>query len=494
VEFFLIVISVSSKKGENYFAGKKVLVFGLGLLGGGAATTNWLLKQGAKVTVTDLKDEKQLASSLKKIKGKVKLALGGHREEDIKENEIIVLNPDVSPKNHFIRLARKMGKQIENEATIFYKLCNKPIVAVTGTRGKTTTANWLAHFLNARHKTVASGNSYIEPLLKTLDRVNKFSVVVNELPSYHLELFDGNIKAPEAIITNIFQDHLNRHGSLESYARVKANIFRNQTGEQNLVLNCDNKWTPFFLRLKPKAKTWFFSLSPLPRKLAGVFYKDGIIFFQSGDKTEKVLTVGGFIKKWGEHNLYNLLAASLMAFLCGIPWPKIRQRIKTLPQIPFRQEVVFENRKIKIINDTAATSPDGGIAAIKRFASPSVALAKEGRPHCILIAGGTDRQLDYSAWARVVSRMIKKENLILLTGSATEKMIGSLNLPLEKTMIFDTLKECIQAGLAKARKLGNAILLFSPAAKSFEKFKNEFDRGKQFNALVRKEVGKWTKC
>jgi UDP-N-acetylmuramoylalanine--D-glutamate ligase len=477
------VISASSKKGEGYFTGKKVLVFGLGLLGGGVATTNWLLKQGAKVTVTDLKDEKQLASSIKKIKGKVKLALGGHREEDIKENEIIVLNPDVSPKNHFIRLARKLGKQIENEATIFYKLCNKPIVAVTGTRGKTTTANWLAHLLSARYKTIVSGNSYIEPLLKTLDRVNKFSIVVSEMPSYQLELFSKNIKAPEAIITNVYQDHLNRHGSLKNYALAKANIFKNQTKEQNLVLNYDNEWTPFFLKLKPKSRTWFFSLSPLPPKLSGVFYKDGTIFFQSGGKTKKALTVGGFTKKWGEHNLFNLSAASLMAFLCGISWLEIQQRIKILPQIPFRQEIIFENKKIKIINDTTATSPDGGIAAIERF----------GGPNCVLITGGTDRQLDYSKWTRIVSKTIKRENLIFLAGSATEKMIKSLNLPLEKVMVYDTLKECIQVGLAKARKLGNAILLFSPAAKSFEKFKNEFDRGKQFNALIRKEVRKWTR-
>ncbi len=146
---------------KNLFKGKKVLVFGLGLLGGGVATTNWLLKHGAKVTITDLKNKKQLAPSLKKIKGRVALKLGGHSEKDIRENEIIVLNPDVSPKNPLVKLARKLGKQIENEATIFYKLCPKPIVAVTGTRGKTTTANWLAHFLNARYKTIVSGNSYV---------------------------------------------------------------------------------------------------------------------------------------------------------------------------------------------------------------------------------------------------------------------------------------------------------------------------------------------
>lgn len=472
---------------KNIFAGKKVLVFGLGLLGGGVATTNWLLKHGAKVTVTDLKNKKQLAPSLKKIKGRVVLKLGGHGEKDIRENDIIILNPDVSPNNHFIKLARKLGKQIENEATIFYKLCSKPIVAVTGTRGKTTTANWLAHFLNARYKTVVSGNSYIEPLLKTLDRVNKFSVVVNELPSYHLELFGGGIKAPEVVITNIFQDHLNRHGSLKNYVRAKANVFKNQSANQNLVLNYDNKWTPFLLKLKPKAKTWFFSLSSLPKELTGVFYKNDAVYLQNGGLAKKVLDVKGFAKKWGEHNLQNLLAASLMAYVCGVPWPKIQQKVKTLPQIPFRQEVVFHgsvrltmgDKKIKIINDTSATSPDGGIAAIKRF----------GGPHCILIAGGTDRQLNYSEWARVISGAVKRSNLILLAGSATEKMLKYLG-KVDESQIFDTLRGCVTAGLKKALNYPKSVLLFSPAAKSFEKFKNEFDRGKQFNALIRKEVVK----
>lgn len=458
------------------FNGKKVLVFGLGILGGGVATTNWLLKHGAIVTVTDLKNRDQLMSSLKKIKGTVNLKLGGHSEQDIKDNEIIVFNPDVSINNPFVKLARKLGKQIENEATIFYKLCQKPIIAVTGTRGKTTTGNWLAYFLNARYKTVVSGNSYVEPMLKTLDRVNKFSVVVNELPSYHLELFGGDIKAPEVVITNIFQDHLNRHGSLENYTRTKANIFKNQTADQNLVLNRDNKWTPFLLKLKPKAKTWFFSLSPLPRLAAGVFYKNSTAYFQTDGLAKKVFDIKGFVEKWGEHNLQNLLAALLMAHICGIPWPKIQQKIKALPQISFRQETIFENSKLKVINDTSATSPDGGVAAIKRFASPE----------CVLIAGGTDGQLDFKGWTKTVLKYIKLDNLVLLSGSATDKMLKLFSSKAKKIKVCDSLEDCVKIALKKIGDYQKSVLLFSPAAKSFEKFKNEFDRGEQFNKLIKK--------
>lgn len=461
---------------SGYFKNKKVLVFGLGLLGGGVATTNWLIKQGAKVTVTDLKSREQLMPSVKKIKGKAVYKLGGHSEEDIKNNDIIVINPDVSIYNSYVQLAKKLGKQIENEATIFYKFCSKPVIAVTGTRGKTTTTNWLAHFLNSSYKAIVSGNSYEEPLLKTLGRLSEFSVVANEVPSFHLELFDGSIPHPTvAVITNIFRDHLNRYKSFEDYAGTKANIFRSQTSQDNLILNYDNRWTPFLLRQKPRSKVWFFSVVKLPEKRDGVFYSGGNVFFQEKGRRVKVLNIGGFAGKRGKHNIGNLLAGSLAAYLAGVSWINIGKRIGSLPQIPFRQETVFSNKKLKIINDTCATSPDGGIAAIERFAGPS----------CILITGGTDRQLEYKGWARIVTRKIKPENMIMLAGSATDKMLSSLGKSYAlRVSVLDTLQECMEKALVLAKKYPNSIVLFSPASKSFEKFKNEYDRGKQFNRLV----------
>lgn len=473
---------------ETNFKNKKVLVFGLGLLGGGVATTNWLLRQGAKVTVTDLKTKKQLASSLKQIKGRVKFKLGGHDERDIRQSDIVVFNPDIPVTSPYVKLARELGKRVENEATIFYELCDKPIIAVTGTRGKTTTVNWISHFLNAKKKTVVAGNSYVEPLLETLDRAGRYSAVVNEIPSYHLEYFDESVKAPEiAVITNVFQDHLNRHASFEEYAATKARIFKNQNAKQNLILNYDNDWTAFFSKQKPRAKVWFFSLLPLPADSHGVFYKDDAVFFKNNDKPWQALKVKGFIAKWGGHNLQNLLASSLATHLDGVSWAQIQRRIKTLPQIPFRQEVIYDgsirltagNKRLKIINDTSATSPDGGIAVIDRFAGPDT----------ILITGGTDRQLDYVQWAKAVAQKLKPENIIFISGSATVKMLNTLGWKADNR-VFETLEECLKTALAKAGEYAKPVILFSPAAKSFEKFKNEFDRGRQFNLLVKKEIRK----
>lgn len=530
----------------NNFKNKKVLVFGLGLLGGGVATTNWLIKHGALVTVTDLKDENYLEPSLKKLKGSPKLRLNGHDKNDIEDNEIIVFNPDVSINNPFVKYAQKLGRQIENEATIFYKLCPRPIIAVTGTRGKTTTANWIGYFLNrAKREAIVTGNSYAEPLLKTLDSIrshlpnlpnlsepfgssNLFlnsqefentlelkngieldggSRVVNEIPSYHLEFFDKEAPAPTvAVITNIYRDHLNRYKSFEDYARTKAKIFKNQTDRDDLILNYKNPWTKFLLKLKPKAQVWFFSTSRLPKSYNGIFVKDGFAYFQfdgeSGFPYRPVFRVIEFVEHWGGHNLENLLASTLATYLADVHWGQIVRAIgrngKKMPQAPFRQETIFDgsaklttrNSRLRIVNDTTATSPDGGIAAINRFTSFGGKgwWGRPGRSEVVLlITGGTDRQLDYGQWAEVVKRKLKPENVIFLSGSATAKMLDALNWTKGK-QVFETLSECLEAALFRAGKYPESVILFSPAAKSFEKFKNEFDRGRQFNLLVKREV------
>ncbi len=477
---------------NGFFDGKKVLVFGLGILGGGIATSNWLLKQGAQVTITDLKDEKQLVASLRQIKDSVQLHLGQHSEQDIYDHDVIVINPAISIHNPYVILAKELGKQIENEATLFYQFCRCPIIAVTGTRGKTTTTNWIGHFLKPRYKAIIAGNSPKHPLLNMLNQrccgdsnFNKkgMPVVVNEIPSFHLELFTKTRQAPDiAVLTNLYPDHLNRYSSLLDYARTKANIFIHQGTHQHLILNYDNEWTPFFLSQNPSSKVWFFSHFELPANTSGVFFHSDAIYFQDyGKQACEVVKLSNFGREYGEHNLANLLASSLTAFLKGVRWEEIQQGIVNLPTIPFRQETIFENKKIKIINDTTATTPEGGLVAIKRF----------GARNCILITGGTDAELNYTQWAKELPQYIDMRNVVFLSGSATSKMLDSLSTIADKGKVANTLLECIKIGLERASHYTYSTFLFSPAAKSFEKFKNEMDRGRQFNKLIRREIRKW---
>ncbi len=464
------------------FKNKKVLVFGLGLLGGGVATTNWLLKQGAKVTVTDLKTQEQLQSSLDRLEGSVELRLGGNSESDIEAAEVIVLNPDVPHSNSLVQKAFSLGKVVENEATIFYKVCSKPIVGITGTRGKTTTTTWINYFLSKQFRSTIAGNSPESQFLKILPTVDDLDVVVTEMPSFHLELFDRMEKGPDvAVITNIFQDHLPWHGSQEAYVKAKAKLFLHQTPDQHLIVNKQNSWTQFLIEQKPQAHVWFFSTQRFDGN--GLLHDNDVIYFQSQGTTKEVLKIENFVKERGEHNLENLLASALAAHLAGCSWEIIQAAISTLPEVKFRQEVIYKNDKLTIINDTTATSPEGAIAAMKRFSGPGT----------ILIAGGTDKNLDFSGWGEAATRYIHRGNIILLSGSATDKMVATLKeRGLNETTDFsiqESLAACLEVGMAKAREQeGPAVVLFSPGAKSFEKFKNEFDRGQQFNALTKEAL------
>jgi UDP-N-acetylmuramoylalanine--D-glutamate ligase len=280
--------------------------------------------------------------------------------------------------------------------------------------------------------------------------------VVVEVPSFQLELVSGmKMRAPKAtIITNLYQDHLNRHGTMEGYAKAKANIFANQTEEDYLILNKDNEWTEYFLGLKPRTKV--------------LMIEDNEIW--SKDELAR------FALEWGEHNVKNLLFASLAANALGVTPESIKENVKSLPSIKFRQEKVYESDNLTIWNDTAATSPEATIAAVARFASLGT----------ILLTGGTDRNLEYSNWGRIIDQNLPQEKVVFLSGSATEKMKQVLSW--EKYQEFDTLEECVDCALNLAGEFECRNILFSPSAKSFEKFKNEFDRGEKFNALIKQKL------
>lgn len=445
------------------FENKKVLIAGLGALGGGIAATKWFVKHGAKVTVTDLKTRKKLSSSIKLLgraaRG-VRFVLGRHRAEDFKRNEIIIVNPGVPRTSKYLKIAKRAEAQFENEASIFFRFCKNPIVGVTGTRGKTTTANWIHHLLKRKYpRAVLTGNSSDNPMLAALDKLDCKNPVVVELSSWHLELLPKSGKSPHvAVITNLYPDHLNRYRNMKSYALAKTNIFLNQSENDFLLLNKNNSWTKFFLKLRPKVKIVYF-----PAALG--------------------LNLERFKKTHGEHNFYNLNVAVLVAHHFGLTSGEIKKALKTLPQIEFRQEVVGKRKNLEIVNDSTATTPEATIAALERF-------GRSGK--LTLIAGGTDKKLDFSGWARAVKKYVKPANLYLLNGTATKKMLETLKktgyFKKIKPQIFEALPSLIKAIKANLEPITynlSTIILFSPGATSFEKFQNEFDRGRRFNHLVK---------
>jgi UDP-N-acetylmuramoylalanine--D-glutamate ligase len=450
------------------FKNKKVLVMGLGLLGGGIATTKWLVKHGAKVTVTDMKTKSQLAGSIKALGSAAKnvgFVLGKHNEADFRRNEVVVVNPAVPRGSKYLAVAKKNGARLENEASLFFELCRNPVIGVTGTRGKTTTANWLNHLLKGKFPhTVLTGNSSSNPMLKALDGLDGRTPVVAELSSWHLELLPVAKKSPHiAIITNIYPDHLNRYRSIADYARAKANIFRYQTKDDFLILNRRNPWTGLYLALHKKWRV-----------------KSRVIYFPA----ETFISRRSFEKIYGAHNYENLLAALLAAELSGVPKAILKKAVKKMPSVKFREETIYRSAKLMIVNDTTATSPDGAIAALRRF----------GGPELVFIAGGTDKKLVFGEWARIVNKYLKPDRLYLLDGSATRKMVLALKkqrfFGKNEPSVFTELGVLTKAVRGKVRTMNRVTVVFSPGAASFEKFKNEFDRGERFNAYSRQLISR----
>ena len=462
---------------------------GLGLLGGGVATSKWLIKHGANVTVTDSKDDKELEHSLRQFtpaeKKKVSLHLGGHREADFSDNDIVVINPAVPKESPFIAVARKEGKTVENDASLFFRFFGGRNIGVTGTRGKTTITNWIAALLSSKYGDVrASGNTPQNAFLKEFDRISKTDIpAAAELSSWQLETLPASDKAPHiAVITNLFPDHLNRYKEgIEGYARAKANIFKHQTEKDFLILNDGNPWTKFFLSQKPKSRIYFFSKKPLAKGKNGMFVKEGAMIFRQGGEEKNLLDIKKFAEKMGEHNLENLLSVALAVTLFDPKFRITKKMIDSLPQIPFRQEIIFSKGGMTIVNDSTGTSPDAVIAILRRFST-----WRRNR-QVLLITGGTDKELEFRELAKKIKKTLAPSELILLNGSATKKLIAELEkikfFKDKKILLFETLEECAGfAFTALSKKKG--IILFSPGAASFEKFRNEFHRGESFSEVI----------
>ncbi len=497
--------------------GKKILLVGLGRLGGGVATAKFLAENGAKLTATDLNSEKELKMSLAKLKKhKIKFVLGEHREEDFKNNEIIIFNQAVSVHGKWVQFAKKNKKQIETDLSLMLKILAKEkpkmeYAAITGTRGKTTITTWTHHFLKPAF---IGGNIPELAPLKVLERILNKSFghrlggasklpptlplwrtsrasrpLVLEIPSYQLEYWklNKNLKTPKvAVIANLYIDHLNRHGDMKNYALAKAMIFSNQTKNDFLVLNFDIDNTAF-LKEKPKSAIFYVSLSPLPTDKNGLYFSGDGIFFQQDKKTDFITTINNF----SQHQKYNLLMALLASYLYGKPcsspavagslqgksWDKLVKRILSLPEIKFRQEIVLKIKKLTVINDSAATSPEATIAAIERF--------KNQKDGVALITGGTDKELDFKDLAKEIKNNTSEKNLFLLNGTGTKKLIGEL-VKLDygniEKQTFENLDDIIKS-IKKRKNID--LILFSPGTASFEKFKNEFDRGLKFNKLIK---------
>ncbi|MFA6190086.1 MAG: UDP-N-acetylmuramoyl-L-alanine--D-glutamate ligase [Candidatus Staskawiczbacteria bacterium] len=437
----------------NSFKGKKILIMGLGLNGGGVGVAKFFCKQGAEVLVTDLKTEEQLIESIKQIKDlpagrQVKYILGRHEEKDFLWADLIIKNPDVPSTSPYLKIARKNNIPIETDVSLFFKMTKAFKIGVTGTKGKSTTASLIFHILKNKNKnTFLVGNIGVSPL-EILPKIKNNHYVVLELSSFELE--DLNQSPNIAVVTNIMPDHLNRYASMTEYIESKKIIFKYQNNKDVLILNNDDKIVKNFSEDS----------------------KSRVVFYSKENKSKSINL--DKIKLLGEHNLSNILASIEVAKILKISDKIIEKSLNSFKGVPNRQEFIREARGVKYFNDTTATMPDATITAVKTF------LENFPDSRIILICGGQNKGLKYIEMAKIIRERV--DEIIMLPGTASDKIKENIG---HYTRIHDV--NSMQTAVKKAKELtkkGDVVIL-SPGAASFNLFKNEFDRGKQFVDAVK---------
>lgn len=431
--------------------GKRVLVMGLGLHGGGVGTVKFLRSQGAKVTVTDLRPRSVLAPSLALLspyRG-VRYILGRHKKSDFLRSELVVKNPGVPPTSPYLAFALKKGIPVTSDVGIFFRLSPGRIIGVTGTRGKSTAAYLISKFLLKKFPRVHLAGNIRTSVFEILPAVRAGDWVVLELSSFQLEDLAREKFSPEiAVLTNIMPDHLNWHPSMRSYLKAKSAIFAFQKPYQLLFANPGDGTVRRMVRNAPSR----------------------VIFPRSPTKIGKIVE-----HNLGSHYRPSVILAVAVAKTLGVPSRDIIGVLERFRGLEGRGEEISRIRGVRFVNDTSATIPEAGIAALERFAKESPA------GNIILIAGGSDKNLRFQEFARAIRSHVA--SLILLPGTATVKLrqtLGRVNPPLVREV--SSMREAVRAA-AEAAKRGDIVLL-SPGAASFGLFLNEFDRGAQFNACV----------
>lgn len=448
----------------THFKNKKVIIMGLGLHGGGAGAAKFFSCQGAEVLVTDLKTKEQLKESIEKLKGlNIKYVLGGHREEDFINADLIIKNPDVAGSSPFLKIAKKNNIPVETDLSLFFKLSKAYIIGVTGTKGKSTVASLIYHFLKTKYpNTFLAGNIGVS-VLEIISKVKKGDKVVLELSSFELE--DLKTSPNMAIITNIMPDHLNRYRNMADYIKAKKLIFKYQGDKDILVLNYDDKYLRKF-----SSKSYFYSLYGKPKNPVAYLSGNSIYF---SNRKKATMEVDDY-QLLGKHNLSNLLAAVSAAKLLNVPCDNIKKSVRNFKGVHSRQELVKIIKGVRYYNDTAATMPEATIEAIKSFKG------NFPKSKMIIIAGGVNKGLDYKKMAEEIDK--KVDCLVLLPGTASDQ----IKRWVKKARIFEvsSMKEAVE----KSRKISSEgdIVFLSPGAASFNLFKNEFDRGGQFIKFVLK--------
>lgn len=461
------------------FRGKRALVMGLGLFGGGAGAARFLAKRGARVTVTDLQPAAKLAASVAALADvEVAFRLGGHDETDFRAADLIVVNPAVPPGNPFLLAGARAGAAVVTEIGLFLERCRAPVIAVTGSAGKSTTASLTAHLLKDRPAGAARlGGNIGGSLLDEVDALRPDGLVVLELSSFQLHRLGEAAWTPAGVVvTNVTPNHLDWHGTFERYRDAKRSLVNRAGPESNLALNADDPETAFWAAAA-RGRARLFSTR---REVAGAFLRGDRLWLEGPRAGDALREIGrrADVPLIGLFNVGNALAALLAARPFEPRDDVLLTNLRTFRPVPHRLEkVAVDGRGVTFINDSKATTPESAMGALGAVEGPVA-----------LIAGGYDKGSDFAALGQVIARRCR---VVCLLGATQEKIAAAVAAspgpgpgPGPEVARFDgDFDAAVRHAAARAAPGGVALL--SPACASWGMFRNYEERGERFRALAR---------
>ncbi|MFZ5882725.1 MAG: UDP-N-acetylmuramoyl-L-alanine--D-glutamate ligase, partial [Chloroflexota bacterium] len=368
------------------FEGKQITVMGLGLLGRGLGDTLFLIRSGARVTVTDLKTEEELADSVEKLKGLPCIRkFGGHDPADFVDADMVLRNADVPRSSEYLRIAAEHHVPVEMDESLFCKHFRGTVVGITGTRGKTTTTVLVHRIIKQTGRRVfLAGNLPGRATLPLLEEAGPEDVVVLELSSWQLQGFhDARLSPHASVFTNVYPDHLNRYTGMDDYIADKKAIYLYQRNGDFCLFNRDQPECSVMAEEAPAGRA-FFSAEDVPRDWN--------------------------IRLPGRHNRTNVAAAIRLARMMGVPDEVIRPAVETFHGVEHRLQWLGEKDGVAFVNDSTSTTPVAGLAALDALAGRSI----------LLIAGGSHKNLDLLPFAKVAAARCKR--IALLDGTATDEL------------------------------------------------------------------------
>ncbi len=432
-----------------------ILIVGLGRTG--IATARFLAGLGKNIAIADEKAEKDLGTSLDALKDiEFTGIFGPHKTEDFMARPLIVLSPGVDNELPVLKEARAAGVRVIGEMELASSFIDEPIIAITGTNGKTTVTTLLGEIFNKAFGNVFVGGNIGNPLINYVLENRKSPFIILEVSSFQLETIE-RFRPHTALLLNITEDHLDRYRSFEEYRAAKYRIFENQ-GEDNYAILNRNLAVPEGL----KPRSLFFSTDESLDE--GAFYENGMIRVRLNGHEH--LYRRGLSPLVGIHNTENLLAILLTSHLYGIGRQVAEDVLKGFKGLPHRVEFVREMNGVRYYNDSKATNVDATKRALESMDSP-----------VILIAGGKDKGGSYGA----VRDLMGRARALILFGEGKGRIQRELG-DAARTVVVQNLEAAVAEAARIARE--GDIVLFSPMCSSFDMFRDYKERGNTFKAIV----------